>query len=742
MQSQISGLTLEEVKRRQESGEGGNTLGSVTKTNGQIFKENICTLFNLLNFIIAVMLFLVKAYSNMFFFAIILLNAGIGIAQELKAKKMVDRLSILNQPQITVLREGKEAVVKIEEVVQDDVIVLESGRQICNDAQVLSGTLEVNESLLTGESDAIVKEEGAFLYSGSSVISGKCYAKVLHVGAENYASKLAQEVKQEKKTQSELLSSMEKVTHFTSFLIIPLGILLFLQAVLFRNAGIESAVVTSAAALLGMLPKGLVLLISVSLAAGVIRLAKNNILVQNIYSLETLAQIDVLCLDKTGTITDGKMKVKEILAVSKQEDIEQKMLLQSYLNESNDNNATIEALRNEITPKQFFQPIHKISFSSIRKWGAVSFKEKGTVFLGAPERIFKDKTLLEKAEKQMELGYRVIAVGISSQSWQEEKTLPEDISPLYFIVLEDSIRSGTAETLEYFRKEGVDVKVISGDHAKTVSMIAQKAGLLGWEKVIDLSTLGETIDYDKICQEYSVFARVTPKQKQFLVQALKRQGHRVAMTGDGVNDLLALKEADCAIAVSEGSDASRQISQIVLLDSNFTYLSQVVLEGRRVINNVTRTAGVFFIKTIYSVLVSVLCLLLNIPFPFIPIQITLVDACMEAYPSFFTIFENNTRRIKGSFLKKALKNAAPFAVIIAGMITVISISAPFSQPQNQTLMYLLLIVITMASVIKSCIPFSKLRSFICITMVAGTILALFLFPNLLQIVPLTLPGIM
>lgn len=712
---------------------------TVTKTTRQILKENIFTLFNLLNFIIAVLLFLVKAYSNMLFFAIILLNAGIGIAQELKAKKLVDRLSILNQPQISVLREGKESEVKIEEIVEDDVMILESGRQICNDARVISGTLEVNESLLTGESDAVVKEKGDLLYSGSSVISGKCYAKVIHVGNENYASKLVDEVKQRKKSQSELLDSMKKVTHFTSFLILPLGILLFLQAVIFRNAGVESAVVTSAAALLGMLPKGLVLLISVSLAAGVIRLAKKNILVQNIYSLETLAQIDVLCLDKTGTITDGKMKVQEVIPISDEMDSEIKMLLQSYLKESDDNNATIEALKTQFTPEQFFQPTYKISFSSVRKWGAVSFADKGTIFLGAPERLLRDRKLLEEAEHQMELGYRVVAVGISSQIWKNEKELPEDILPLYLMVLEDSIREGTVETLEYFRKEGVEVKVISGDHVKTVSMIAQKAGLAGWRNVIDLSTLGEDADYDSICQEYSVFARVTPRQKQLLVQALKRQGHRVAMTGDGVNDLLALKEADCAIAVSEGSDASRQIAQIVLLDSDFTYLSQVVLEGRRVINNVTRTAGVFFIKTIYSVLVSILCLLGNMPFPFIPIQITLVDACMEAYPSFFTIFENDTRRVKGSFLKKALRNAAPFAVIIAGMIAVVSFTAPFSQPQNQTVMYLLLIAITMAAVVKSCIPFTKLRSFICITMVVGTIVALVLFPNLLQLSTLPFP---
>lgn len=735
MQEPILGLSTKEVMEHRKTEDEGNLRSSITKTNTQIVKENIFTLFNLLNFIIAALLLGVGAYSNLLFIAIIILNISIGIAQELKAKKMVDNLSILNRPHVTVLRDGKELLVETEEIVKDDVMVLDSGKQICNDAVVLRGSLEVNESLLTGESDAVIKEEGDELYSGSFVISGRCYAKVIHVGSENYATKLADDVKKEKQVHSELLGAMKKVTRFTSFLIVPLGILLFIEAMLLRHMTFADSIITSSAALLGMLPKGLVLLISVSLATGVIRLAKMKILVQNIYSLETLAHVDVLCLDKTGTITDGKMKVKTVIPMTKLPKEETDKLIQSYLAACNDNNATFQALEEEFSAKAIYSPVDRISFSSHRKWGAISFSDMGTVFVGAPERMMKQ--LPRDVEEQMEAGYRVVVIGYCKRMWNNENELPEDIQPMYIAILTDTIRKNTRQTLEYFRNEGVDVKVISGDHLKTVSIIAKKAGLERWNDAIDLSTVGEDVNYDKICKEYAVFARVTPKQKQQLVQALKRQGHHVAMTGDGVNDLLALREADCSIAVAEGSDASRQISQIVLLNSDFTHLPQVVLEGRKVVNNVTRTAGVFFIKTIYSILVSLFCILLNIPFPFIPIQITLIDAFIEAAPSFLTIFESNTRRIHGGFLKKVLGNAAPFALSITIMIVIVSLTTPFDSNQNQTIMYLLLMMTSMVAVVKSCIPFTKLRVFTCATMILGAFGALVVLPSLFEVCTVT-----
>lgn len=732
---ELTGLTEQEVLKKREQGEGGTAAASITKSVSAIIRENLCTLFNLLNFVIAVLLFAVKAYSNMIFIAIIILNILIGIIQELKAKKLVDELSILNRPSVCVRRENKEKTIGLDEIVKDDLMVLESGRQICSDGIVVEGMMEVNESLLTGESDAVVKEPGSILYSGSSVISGKAYAKVTHVGDENYATKLANEVKKEKKVESELLGSMKKVTNFTSFLIVPLGILLFLEAFILRDTVLGESVVSSAAALLGMLPKGLVLLISVSLATGVIRLARMKILVQNIYSLETLAHVDVLCLDKTGTITDGKLKVVSSVPMMKNAQKEGEKLVRSYLAASDDTNATFQALVEAFGAEQIYSPSSKISFSSKRKWGCISFEEKGSVFVGAPERLLGQ--LPDSLEAQLDKGRRVIIIGYYNGLWTDENRLPEGIRPLYSVILEDTIRNNAQKTLKFFRREGVDVKVISGDHVKTVSMIAKRAGLERWEDAIDLSQAGDAIDFDEICEKYAVFARVTPKQKQELVLALKRKGHQVAMTGDGVNDLLALREADCSIAIADGSDASRQIAQVVLMDSDFTNLPQVVMEGRKVIHNVTRTAGVFFIKTTYSVLVSILCLVLNIPFPFIPIQITLIDACIEAYPSFLTIAESDTRRLKGRFLKEALKNAAPFGVVVTIMIAATSLIAPFTPDQRQTVMYLLLIMLSMIAVIKSCIPFNPLRIFICVSMVIGTFAALKLFPDLLEISPLT-----
>ena len=672
----------------------------------------------------------------MLFICIIILNIVIGIFRELKAKKLVDELSILNRPSVRIRRDGQDRKADLGELVRGDLMLLESGDQICSDAEIVEGSLEVNESLLTGESDAVVKEKGSGLLSGSFVISGKAYARVTHVGNENYAAKLAAEVKKEKRVHSELLGSMRKVTHFTSFLIVPLGILLFLEAFLLRQASVEEAVVSSAAGLLGMLPKGLVLLISVSLAAGVIRLARMKILVQNIYSLETLDHVDTLCLDKTGTITDGKLQVCGIIPVQAFEGEKMDALIRSYMAASDDNNATFQALRQSFSPEVVYEPVHKIPFSSKRKWGSVSFAGKGTIFVGAPEKLMGG--LSPRIEQELEKGRRAVAIGWHSGSWENTGELPEEILPLYSVILEDTIRRNAAKTLEFFHTEGVDVKIISGDHVRTVSMIAKRASLRRWMEAVDMSVQGENPDYDRLCAKYAVFARVTPAQKKELVLALKRQGRQVAMTGDGVNDLLALREADCSIAVADGSDASRQISQIVLLDSDFTNLPQVVMEGRKVIHNVTRTAGVFFIKTIYSVLVSAFCLLFNQPFPFIPIQITLVDACIEAFPSFVTILESDTRRIQGSFLRTALSHALPYGFTVTGMIILMSLTAPFSQAERQTVIYLLLVLISMVAVIRSCIPFTKLRMLICGVMVAGTGCALALFPSLLELQAVTL----
>lgn len=737
MSIQLTGLTLQQVQERKSKGQQNTSSETISQSNWKILRRNLFTLFNFLNFAIAALLFHVEAYSNMIFIAVICLNIFIGTFQEIKAKKLIANLSILNLPRIRVLRQSQIYELFPEDLVKDDLMILQSGDQICCDCIIQEGTVEVNESLLTGESDGIFKSPNDILYSGSYIIAGKAYACVTHLGLENYASHLANQVKKEKQMHSELIDSMKKVTGFTSLFIIPVGILLFMEALYLRNVDLKEAVVSSSAALLGMLPKGLMLLISVSLAAGVIRLGKLKILVQNIYSLETLAHVDVLCLDKTGTITNGTMKTVSIHSLSSFSQKTQQKLIASYLRPSDDNNATAQALKESFSSEDIYTALYSIPFSSQRKWGAVIFSDKNTVFLGAPERLIHP--LPSWIQNSMKEGYRAVAFGYYRGIWKDNTCLPSQISPLCCVFLEDSLRPHTEKTLQYFRKEGVDIKIISGDHLNTVCGIARKAGLSSWNNAIDLSCLKDPIDYSHICETYSVFTRVTPIQKKELVKALKSHGHRVAMTGDGINDLLALKEADCSIAVSDGSQASRQLSQIVLLNSDFSNLPQVVLEGRQVIHNVTRTASVFFVKTLYSVLVSIFCLLFNLPFPFIPIQITLIDACIEAYPAFFTILEPDPSPIQGSFLKKVLGKAFPFGTVITAMIIFTTATAPFHLYQKQTLMYFSLIFISMAAVVKSCIPFTKLRFFLCFTMFAGTLGILWLIPWMFQLTFISLP---
>lgn len=713
-----SGLNNEQVQERVDKGLINGISKPVSKTYYQIFIDNICTLFNLLNFIIFIALIWVKAWSNIIFMAIIVCNAVIGIIQEIKAKRLVDKLSILTKPTVTVIRNNKSEIIDISEIVIDDILVLESGNQVCNDAIVISGAIDTNESLLTGEVDPIHKGEDSKLLSGSSVVSGKCFARVINVGADNYATTLIKEAQKVKENNSELMESMKKVTRFTTFMIIPLGVLLFIEALYLRQDSLFRAVVFSTAGLLGMLPKGLVLLTSVSLANGVTRLAKKNILIQDLYSLETLSHVDVLCLDKTGTITDGKMKVEEVIELDSLNNHKTHDIIGSYLNICDDNNATFQAISTYFNENSLYECVNKIPFSSIRKWSAVEFKEIGTIVIGAVEKIILNE-LPDRIKSLMDQGLRIVAVGHTFKTI-DENSLPE-LKTLMIIVLSDTIRNQTKETLEYFHHEGIDIKVISGDNVNTVSAIAKKAGVLNYQHCIDMSMVEDTEIEDIICS-YTVFGRVTPNQKKLIVEALKKKGRHVAMTGDGVNDLLALKESDCSIAIAQGSDASKQISQVVLLNSDFACLPDILLEGRKVVNNVTRVAGVFFIKTIYTVLLSLFCVFSNREFPFIPLQITLIDLLIEAMPSFMTIFESNTSKVKGKFLSKALSKAFSNALSIVIIFILIMLISPILKLDNFvsiTIMYIVLGVVSIIAVIRSCFPFTRLRIFICIAMIAG-----------------------
>lgn len=727
-----TGLTTEQVKVKIAAGRQNTEPKKVTKTVSQIFKDNICTLFNLFNVLIAVALAFVGAWSNMFFILIIALNTFIGIVQELHAKRLVDKLSLLSAPKAKVIRNSKLSDISVSDLVEEDMLELSGGNQVCADCVIRSGQVEVNESLLTGESDPVFKSTEDHLLSGSFIISGKCRACVEHVGGENYAAKIAGEAKKLRRVNSQLLTSMRKVTRFTGFLIPPLGIMMFLEAFFLRGDTLNSAVVSTAAGLLGMLPKGLVLLISISLAAGIIVLSKKRVLVQELYSLETLAHVDTLCLDKTGTLTQGKMQVEEVRLTDLGRAMHFSDIMGSFLNCSDDNNATFQAMKSYFKSNDFFAPLEKIPFSSDRKWSAVRFRDY-TFVIGAPERL-AGRTGSEIPTSALYAGKRILLAGITHNTVYSDKPLPE-ILTLATLVLSDPIRPNAAETLTYFKNEGVDLKLISGDNPVTVSSLAEKAGFPNAGKYIDMSRVWTNEEIEKAALDYSVFGRVSPRQKELIVETLKKNGHKVAMTGDGVNDLLALKAADCSIAVAEGSDAARQVSQVVLLDSDFSALPDVLKQGRRVVNNITRVAGVFFVKTIYSVLLSAVCILLNIPFPFAPIQITLIDLIIEGYPSFFMSFEQDSRKITGSFLPTVIRRAAPNAISILVCFLVVTALSAFlgiSVEQKNTLLYLIVGAVGLQAVYKASVPANRLRVFLCSTMTVGFFAAVFLFHTILQ----------
>lgn len=731
------GLTQEQVQRQVAQGLQNTQQDKITRSTGQIFKENICTLFNLFNIVIAIALALVGAWSNLLFIGIIALNTLIGILQELRAKKLVDELCLLSVPVATVVREGKQQKLPVEELVLWDIMLLESGEQICTDAVVLDGEIEVNEALLTGESDAVIKRAGDHLLSGSFVISGKSTVQVEHVGSENFAARLAAQAKKHKKVNSELLRSMRKVTRFTGFFILPLGIVLFLEALFLRGDILADAVVSTAAGLLGMLPKGLVLLISIGLAVGVIRLAKRNVMVQSLYSLETLAHVDTLCLDKTGTLTEGKMSVEGVYPLG-QCPKPFAELMGSFLHHTHDNNASFQALNQYFDKNTLHEPVQNVPFSSERKWSAMTFAT-GTLVLGAPERLMQGDMLPEVAEA-VQSGKRVLLAGWTEQAVQKNQPLPP-VQPLQAIVLSDPVRKTAAETLRYFKQEGLDIKVISGDNPATVAAVAREACLDHADACIDMTGVESPADIASAAEKYTVFGRVSPQQKKQLVCALQASGHSVAMTGDGVNDILALREAHCSIAIGSGSDAARQVSQLVLLDSDFSALTEVLAQGRRVVNNITRVASVFFVKTIYSILLSIICVLFNVPFPFLPIQITMIDLIIEGYPAFFMSFEPDDRKMKGRFLPTVLRKALPNALTIVILAIILPLVLPhfaLDAQQMDLLLYLLLGFVGILAVFKACVPFNKLRVFLFVTMTVGFFVAVLLFHSLLELPMLTL----
>ena len=728
-----TGLTAAEVAKKTQEGLHNDYETKTSKSTAAIIKDNLLTLFNFLNLLIGVFLFAVGAYSNMFYLAIIFVNITIGISQELHARNLVKKLSLVSPQTVRVIRDGQIHEISAKELVLDDSVILGAGDQIPADMTVLSGLVEVNEAMLTGEADLVVKEAGASLLSGSFIVSGEVTGKVIHVGAENYAAKLSNEAKVHKPIRSELLASIRSVSKFTSYVIVPLGVILFFQAFMMRDSGIKESVVVSAAALLGMLPKGLVLLISIALTTGVIKLAKKRILVQDMYAVETLAHVDTLCLDKTGTLTEGHMVLESIVPL--QADSDPNMLLGNYLAASTDNNLTMQALRQGCPELTDHQPIEVAAFSSQRKWGAVAFEHLGNVYLGAPEKVAGSAALPQVKEAQ-EAGLRVLILAVETDPKAPASFDPTNAQAVAVLILSDIIRQNAEETLAYLADQGIDLKVISGDNPIAVAAIAHRAGLANADQAIDLSTLTTEAEVREAATRYTVFGRVTPEQKKLLVQELKANQRTVAMTGDGVNDVLALREADVSIAMAAGDSAARQIANFVLLDSDFTTLPDVLFEGRRVVNNVTKASGIFFIKTIYSFLLSLVCILTSSAFPFLPIQITLIDLAIEGYPSFFLSFEENKAPIKGRYLPTVLLNALPNALLVLVnyfAIRFLQTDYGWSQFDTTTLLYYLLIGISCIAVIRACLPLNPLRLFLAITTTVGIYVAAMLFHGLLEV---------
>ncbi|AFA49404.1 cation-translocating P-type ATPase [Acetobacterium woodii] len=678
------GLSQAQVEERVTAGKVNIQPESKTKTIGRIIQDNTLTLFNILNIILALMVIFVQSFQNLLFINIVVINTFIGTIQEIKAKKTIDKLSLISQPHVTVLRDGSPMEIVFEKIVIDDILILKAGKQVPSDAQVVSGELEVNESLLTGESESIMKYVGDELLSGSFVVSGEATVQVNRVGLENYASKLVEAVKVAKKPNSEIMKALNVIMKGISIVIIPIGILLIYKQLVVQQLSVQAGVVGTVAALIGMIPEGLVLLTSVALAVGVVRLGHHNTLVQELYCIETLARVDVLCLDKTGTITEGNMEVLSMETISNDKNPVQ--AIRALIANLKDDNATYRALRESCkgeAPK--WQCDRVIPFSSERKWSGAFFTEQGTFVIGAPEFILGDRysEIKEKVECYASEGNRVLMLGYAAESFGADGSLPDAIKTIALLPMGDKIRHEAKKTLEFFRNQGVKIKVISGDNPITVSQVAHRAGLMDWDNYVDAATLTDDEDVRTAASTYSVFGRVTPGQKKLLIEALKDDGHTVAMTGDGVNDVLALRAADCSIAMAEGSDAVRQVSQLVLLDSNFSNFTRVLMEGRRVVNNITRAASLFLVKTMFSLMLAIIVIIANEAYPFVPIQLTLISALTIGIPSVFLALEPNKNRITGNFLEKVLKKSLPGALTVVFNVVMIMVIGSYLQLNHE-----------------------------------------------------------
>ena len=753
----ITGLTDEEVRQRVEEGFTNRTDISTDKTTKEIVISNVFTYFNLIFLVITILLIMVGSFRNLTFLPIIIGNTVIGIVQEIRAKKTLEKMSLLNAPHADVIRNGSVKQISTEELVKDDVILLTAGKQICADAVVISGNIQVNESLLTGEADEVEKTEGSTLMSGSFVVSGECYARLEKVGNESYISKLSLEAKSMGgKEQSEMIRSINLIVKWVGIVIIPIGLILFWQSHFVNGESITKSVTSTVAAIIGMIPEGLYLLTTVALALSTMKLARKKVLLHDMKSIETLARVDVLCVDKTGTITEPDMKLKEIFlcknsgADGTQTALtldELKSLILDYANASVDNNATMLALKayaadalTNNTSALHRTTVSQQAFSSSLKYGSVTFSD-GTYLLGAPEFIMHEDfaRIEEEIIPYADKGDRVLLFA-RYDGENVENGINGSVTPLGFVALANPIRANAVKTFEYFKSQGVAIKVISGDNPRTVSRIAIQAGIESAESFVDAATLDTEDKIADAVNKYTVFGRVTPKQKKQLVKALQAKGHTVAMTGDGVNDILAMKDADCSVAMASGSEAAAQAAQVVLLDSDFAHMPDVVYEGRRVVNNIQRSASLFLVKNIFSLLLSLFSVILMVTYPLEPAQVSLISMFTIGVPGFLLALEQNKDRIKGHFITNVMLKALPGGltdVIAVGALVVCGEVFCISDASIGTIATLVLSVVGFMILFKISEPLNGMKYAVIIGNIAGLVFSGFFLKKLFALTDLS-----
>jgi len=723
-----TGLSESQARQRAENGQANSGFTVKTKSVSRILCDNIFTLFNFINIVLAVLVISVGSIRNALFMGVVLCNTAIGIFQEIRAKRAIDRLSVISEPKAEVIRDGTRKTISANDVVIGDIMLLSAGMQICADGIILEGECETNESLITGESDTIYKSLRSEVFSGSYVTAGFAKAEVTRVGADSMSGRITS-AKYHKKPSSDMTNAINKIIRILSFIIIPYGTVMLAKAFLVVKSSPEAGITGTVAALIGMIPEGLVLLTGIALAVSVIRLSKHRTLCRDLYCVEQLARVDVLCIDKTGTLTEGKMNVSELLPIDESFDTE--AALAGFASAFPEKNSTLKAIAERFPTAVPDKVIKTIPFSSARKFSAVQLEKSGTLVLGAVEYLHPQNydEIREKCEVLYSEGNRVVVLCHSSRPIVDN-VLPEDLTVKAIISLSDVIRPTAPKTLKYFSSQGVAVKIISGDALSAVVNIARQVGLSDAENAIDMSEVPDKQIPD-ICEKYSVFCRTTPEQKLLIVKALKASGHKTAMTGDGVNDVLALREADCSIAMSSGSDAARTVSQVVLLDSDFSAVPMVVEEGRRCINNIQRSATLFLSKTVFSVLLTTVYLFLPLNYPLMPIQLTLISACAIGIPSFFLALEANKSRVVGSFLKNVLTKALPGGISAAAGVASLNILDAIFKLSDMELTTIAAFVTAAAFfgvLWNTCSPFNKRRG-ILFSVTAGIFVVVAIFLN-------------